>query len=618
MMRPADTPETLKRADRASLSLLYPAGVRQALPPSAGLDENDLGLAVVVRALDWDGRHSRFVSNLLAELNTDPSTIAYRQDVLADLLAHPALVAAIAEVLPQLGELVGMGRSRSWGERVPLLEVAGRLAELDAYVSCVERLGDALERRPTTDDRRPANAEKTINSESRTSNLEPRTSNSEPRADRTTHSPQQVSTFSILNSQFSPLGSAGLLVLRDRVALARAEPDYRALAAELPALRAQIDRAGSVTLGINLNAQLRPESATVVSINAGRFAGKGTLLEKLLGERPAADAVRGITALYTADDGHPHTPEHELFRDLNRLLERVVQPVAAAVERYARLSSAWLVGLAPELAFYLGAVRLAGDLRAAGLPHCRPSIAPIEERACAIEGLYSVELALRLRTARGDAQRSASIVPNDVAFGSSARIALVSGPNSGGKTTFTRAVGQAQVLFQAGLLVPGGAARLSPVDGIFTHFAAGERSELGRGRLAQELERLAQIFQRAGRYSLLLLNEPLTSTDNVSARALAREVLAGLRLLGARAIFVTHLYEVVHDALALDAAAAESLVISLVAAAAPHDGNGAEPTPTYRIVPGLPEPLGYAAELARQYGLDAAQIARTLRERGVL
>jgi DNA mismatch repair ATPase MutS len=194
---------------------------------------------------------------------------------------------------------------------------------------------------------------------------------------------------------------------------------------------------------------------------------------------------------------------------------------------------------------------------------------------------------------------------------------LVSGPNSGGKTTYTRAVGQAQALFQAGLPVPGRAARISPVDGIFTHFAAGERPELGRGRLAQELERLAQIFQRAGPHSLLLLNEPLTSTDQASARALGRELLAGLRLLGSRVIFVTHLYELVDDVLALDASGAEQLVASLVAAVAPHDGNGAEPAPTYRIVPGRPQPPGYAAELARQYGLDAAQIARMLRERGV-
>jgi DNA mismatch repair ATPase MutS len=274
------------------------------------------------------------------------------------------------------------------------------------------------------------------------------------------------------------------------------------------------------------------------------------------------------------------------------------------------------------MSFYLSAARLAAELRGAGLPLCRPEVAPAEERACAIEGIYSLELALRLRTEPrerpGDVGLAAAIVPNDVSFGPGPRLALVSGPNSGGKTTYTRAVGQAQALFQAGLLVLGRAARISPVDGIFTHFAAGERSDLGRGRLAQELERLAEIFRRASPQSLLLLNEPLTSTDHASARALGGELLAGLWLLGARTIFVTHLHELVDDALALDAAGAEPLVKSLVAAVAPHEGNGAEPAPTYKIVPGRPQAAGYAAELARQYGLDAAQIARTLRERGVL
>src|SRR5439155_1149670 len=119
--------------------------------------------------------------------------------------------------------------------------------------------------------------------------------------------------------------------LRARLAAARADPEYGRLAAELPALRAQIDRAGSVTIGVNLDAQLRPESATIVSIDQGRFAGKGTLLDRLFGERAAADVVRGISALYRADEGRRHTPEHELFRDLSRLIERIVAPIAEAI-----------------------------------------------------------------------------------------------------------------------------------------------------------------------------------------------------------------------------------------------------------------------------------------------
>ena len=232
-----------------------------------------------------------------------------------------------------------------------------------------------------------------------------------------------------------------------------------------------------------------------------------------------------------------------------------------------------------------------------------------------IEGIYSLDLALRLRASRGAAGLAQLVVPNDVAFAPDATIFILTGPNSGGKTTYTRAIGQAQVLFQAGLPVPGRRARISPVDGVFTHFAAPERLDVGGGRLAEELERLAEIFRQAGPASLVLLNEPLTSTDYAAARVLCRDIVAGLRLLGARVIFVTHLYELVDDVLSSDALAPG--VVSLVAGVVPREGNGAEPAPNYLIAPGRPQIVGYAGELARQHGLSLDQIAATLRERGI-
>jgi hypothetical protein len=523
-------------------------------------NEADLGLAPIIRALDFDGRHGRFVSGVLAELCDDQAVIGYRQDVLDDLLRQPDLVEGIAAMLPQLGELANIGRTSHWGETIPLLHVATRLAELDGYVTCVERL------------------------------------------------------WSALDAAGADLHAAGLLQLRAFLAETRAQPDYQRLIEELPGLRAQLDQAGSVTLGINLDAQLRPESATIVSVNASRFAGKNSLLDRLFGERGAPDAVRGITALYKADERQRHTPEHELFRDLDRLLERVSAPVADALARYTRVQSAGLVGLESELAFYLGAARLVNELRAAGLPLCRPEIAPADERVCMIAGAFSLDLALRLRAAHNPITVAEALVPNDVAFGPHATIFILTGPNSGGKTTYTRAVGQAQALFQAGLLIPGQHARISPVDGIYTHFAVVERLDINGGRLAEELDRLAEIFRQAGPTSLVLLNEPLASTDHLAARALSRDILAGLRLLGARVLFVTHLHEMVDDALDGEASAG---IVSLVASIEMHPGNGSTPAPTYKITPGRPQIAGYAAELARQHGLSLPQIAATLRERGI-
>lgn len=541
-------------------SLLHPTS--SATQPSArpAPSEADLGLAPIIRALDFDGRHSRFVASVLAELCDEPTVIGYRQDVLDDLLRLPDLVANITGMLPQLAELANISRAANWGENIPLLHVATRLAELDGYVTCVEKLGAALD------------------------------------------------------AAGADLHADGFLNLRAFLTATRAQSGYRRLAEELPRLRAQLEQAGSVTLGINLDAQLRPESATVVSVNASRFAGKHSLLDRLFGERAAPDAVRGITALYKANERQRNTPEHELFRDLDRLLERVAAPVADALASYTRVQSAGLAGLEAELAFYLGAVRLVDALRAAGLPLCRPTIAPASARVCVIAGGYSLDLALRLRATRSTPDLAQAVVQNDVAFGPDATIFMLTGPNSGGKTTYTRAVGQAQVLFQAGLLVPGRQARISPVDAIYTHFAVAERLDVNGGRLAEELDRLAQIFRHAGRTSLILLNEPLASTDHLAARALSRDILAGLRLLGARTLFVTHLHELVDDALADDSPAG---VVSLVAGLVPRVGNGSEPAPSYRIAPGRPQIVGYAAELARQHGLSLAQIAATLRERGI-
>jgi hypothetical protein len=540
-------------------SLLRPSGLGQNEGNSQVVpDEADLGLVSIIRALDVDGRHYRTVSNILGELNSNPAIIAYRQDTLYELLGLPGLVEQFSEVLPQLIELASTGRSKGWGDSLPLPQIAARLAELEIYLNCVETLWAALKN----------------------------------------------------YGEGSQARSAALLGLRARLLQAREDSIYRNLIVELPRLRSRLSQASSVTLGINLDGQLRPESATLLSVNPERFSGKGGLMQRLLGERAASEALRGSTSLYPANENRPRTPEHELFRELERILEKVASPVAAALSRFTRVSSAWLAALEPEVAFYLGAVRLVHEMGQAGLAFSRPEIAPMAENTGQLHNCYSLDLALRLKP--GNRQRE--VVANEVNFSASGHIFIITGPNSGGKTTYTRAIGQAQLLFQAGLPVPATSARLSPVDAIYTHFAREERADANEGRLAQELTSLGQIFRKASRHSLILLNEPLTGTDHVSAGSLGKDLLAGLKLLGARAIFVTHLHELLDDP-SLSSAPG---IVSLVAVATMQNTGGPAFQPSYKVIPGLPRALANAAELARQHGLSLSQIAQTLRERGLL
>lgn len=543
--------------ENSNFSLLRPPGTKTGAATTR-LNETDLGLAVLAQALAPERQYTRYVASVLAELCSDSSTILYRQTILEDFLTIPNLSENILAVLPQLRELADLGRNRRWGsEALPLHQVASRLSELDIYLSCVEQLWK---------------------------------------------------TFNPPAEQGQPQ-SEGLQNFKSLLAAIRESAEYQRLATELPKLRRQLGQSSSVTLGLNLDAALRPESVTLLSINSERFNGKGSLFERLF---TGSELTRGLTPLYKSSDpgdGRGTSAEHELYQEMTGLLEKVVMPVAEALSQYTRLNSGTLSRLESELAFFVGAAGLIKELQASGLVLCRPKIAEASANTAQIKGLYNLELALRYRR-----QTAQNIVPNDLEFSRQATILVLTGPNSGGKTTYTRAVGQAQALFQAGLYVPGTTAILSPVDAIYTHFAAAEQStNLARGgRLAEELERLANLFQVAGPHSLILLNEPLASTDHASARVLSRDILNGLRLLGARTIYVTHIHELVEDISANQAGAG---VVSLVAELTEDSQH--KLAPTYRIRPGRPHLLSYAAELARQHGLGLSQISQVLQERGI-
>jgi len=538
------------------ISLRWPAGGTPARPaPAAWAD--DLAIETLVRAFALSSRYTGATRAALTELCADPAAIVFRQDALADLLARPGLAAALEGLLPALSGAAAAGTSR-WAGEAGIFQIAGRLAELEAYVGAVRGLAAAL-------------------------------AAADP-----------------------PLAAAAWQGLRDELAATAAGAEFQALEAELPALREQIERAGSVTLGVNLDAQLRPESATLLSINRERFGGPRSLLGRLLGgER---DRRSGITPLRQAGERQPFGPDRQLFLDLSELLEEVTAPVAEALARFARVNGAALGPLEGELAFYLGAARLVRSLSAEGYALCRPEIAPPEERALTARGLYSMDLALRLRERQPENGAPAAPVPNDVTFDNDGRVFVLTGPNRGGKTTYTRAVGQAVALAQAGLPIPAAWARLSPADAIFTLFPAAEQARTGMGRLDEEAAALAAIFRQATARSLVLLNEPLGSTSPHEALAIARDVLCGLRMLGARAILVTHLHDLAREAEALNGAVAgASRVAALVAGA--EEGAEGDAARTYRVGRGLPGGRSYAADIALAHGLGLRQIEATLRAR---
>ena len=568
-------------SEPAPISLLWPGGsapassTAQALPADAAAD---LQLDEISRVLaSGEGRparrdqRERLVRQALTALCVDPAVIAYRQEVVAELLSTPPLREALAQVLPDLEGLSDASPSSRFQatDDGAVQRIVRQLGDLELFVDVARGLERALD--------------------------------------------------------VAPLRSAALIALHDVTRAITTTPAFLALEAELPGLRDTLAQARSVTVAINLTPDLVPESATILALSTEPVEGARTLLGRLLGGH---DAARGITPLQRSGAGFAGQP-NRLTRDLTKLLEDVASPVGRALDGYAAMPVGVLAGIGPELSLLLNGAALVERLGRAGLPMCRPEILPADARVTEIHDSYDVSLALRLHRPdgtptsgpSGSTDDVPSIVTNTITFDdATARVWILTGPNRAGKTTYTRAVGLTHILFQAGLYVPGSAARLSPVDAIYTHFPSHEQAHPGMGRLDEEAERLAGIFKRATPQSLVLLNETLAGTAASEAEGIARDALRGLRLLGARAVYVTHLHDLAASVDAINATTpGTSLVGSLVADADDEEDSATGPRHrrTYRIHPGAPRGRSYASEIARRYGISFSQLTALLRERGI-
>lgn len=516
-------------------SLLWPPEHDRATH-SQGLSAQsvtDLGLAILVRALDYDGKHNTFVRGVLQALVNDADVLRYRQAVVAELAGHEPLRAALVALVPQLAEL-NQPRSAGWTQESPLLQIPPRVSDLELYVACVDALHTALD---------------------------------------------------------SGIQAAGLQHVRAYVAALHASEDYQALVQELPALRDQLEHARSITIGLNLDRDLRPAAGTLVAINTDPYVGARSLAGRLLG-RGHGEGIQTSKPLRDLVFGGADTSP--LARDVQQALRDVVEPVGQALERYGRINARPLAALAPEIVFYLGAVEMQRRLHAQGLPTCLPDVTVSEH---AVDDAYNPILALQVA---GPASNGAApLVPSPINF-DPGRVIVLTGPNRGGKTTYLRAVALNQVLFQAGVFVAARRARMSPVDAILTHFPPPERTDPGGGRLDDEARRVREMFEHGTAQSMLLFNEPLTSTAEREALVLATDVVRALQLLNARTIFVTHLHALAEHIPALNEQGGAT-VVSWVA-----DVSG--DTPTYTIRPGTPQSQSHARRIAEQHGITFEQL----------
>jgi hypothetical protein len=349
------------------LSLLWPPDVPfEERKAGKTLDAHclkDLDITKIVNILSPGSRQIDAIEAILLELCTDPQIIRYRQDILEDFLTWPDLCKGFEALAPLLDELA-YGRYREGKENPTFHEVVWRLNELARLVESVN------------------------------------------------------SIHALLSDRQKQLCSEGLRRLQVHVQQLRENPTFHRLEKELPDLLKHIETVKSITIGVNLNHDLLPVEATLLSVNA-RPVTEATLMDRLFGASKGGN--HGIAQLHVAPQdtgtGIPVSPLlTPLFRDLAEVLNKVCQPLAHALKQYASLQSSLLVSMSQELKFYTQAARLMMRLRDVGLPVCKPEIVSPEERICEIDENYNLNLALHLMAEDPDRQIADQIITNAVKF----------------------------------------------------------------------------------------------------------------------------------------------------------------------------------------------------------
>lgn len=311
------------------------------------------------------------------------------------------------------------------------------------------------------------------------------------------------------------------------------------------------------------------------------------LLHRLFAKRPEARTFR----IADRDEGGA--------RALSELEARGIDHVANALAQSADHIKSFFSMLRSELGFYLGCLNLRAALAAHGMAVCMPVCEPVWARQYRFRALYDVSLALRMDRAP---------VGND-ADASGKDLVVVTGANQGGKSTFLRSLGIAQVLMQAGMFVGAAAFEANLASGIYTHYKREEDAAMQGGKFDEELRRMSEIVDHLGEHALFLSNESFASTNEREGSEIGRQIVDVLLEKRVKICLVTHLFTLARGLY-------ESGTFPALFLRAERRDDGVR---TFRLIEAEPLQTSFGQDLYRQiFGADDGDEDRAPPSGGVL
>ena len=473
----------------------------------------------------------------------DPEVILYRQSTFADMLDNPELTHVLLKMIPFLNDITELRRMGS-----------DSAASTEAYLYSI------------------------------------------------TEVELYTSLLDLLKNKLLPMApkfkSTAFRRFAERINILTASEYYKDLNQRLTELTSRVREIKSITIGVNLDSQLRAEKAGVLSMNNEYFK-SGELLDKMLRLDFKSDEMTCIAPLIPFKKGQSDNQQMALANAFNTAIGDVFRSSIKAwkkvIQMYVLENTDFLIRLMPEIEFVTKATELLQRLQAKGCHLCSPVIAPMTEKKFTAKALCNPIVASKL---------DGPVIPNDFTFDADGMFYVLTGPNRGGKSVITCAVGIAFVMAQLGLPVCADECVISPCDEIYTHFPTGSEDTIDRGRLGEECSRLGTIFETVPEDSLILLDESFSSTGSYEGAYIAAEVLQGFSMVGCRGIFSTHLHDLAASVDEINAACLPKggvKIDNLVAAI--QEGSR-----SFKILRAKPDGKSYARDIAEKYGLSLDRI----------
>lgn len=307
---------------------------------------------------------------------------------------------------------------------------------------------------------------------------------------------------------------------------------------------------------------------------------KQSWLERLFAQQPPAYTI------------HIHERDEAGARALGELKDRGINLVANALAQSVEHINSFFAMLRTELAFYVGCLNLREKLAAKEEPVTFPVPGASQEGCLSFKGLYDICLTLLL------AQR---VVGND-AQADQKDLVMITGANQGGKSTFLRSIGLAQLLMQCGMFVPAEAFCARVCSGLFTHYKREEDTAMTSGKLDEELSRMSGMVDNITPQSMILFNESFAATNEREGSEIARQIVSALLEKHIQVFFVTHQYALAHGFY-------EKKLDNAIFLQAERQNSG---TRSFKIVEGEPQPTSFGEDLYTEvFGVTADVLETT-------